>query len=145
MNQLAGEEWAFAARYRISQADLDDTYPAIGAGVPVNGSAFDPRARVDALLHHAMLYAIYNHRCGFFAQGQALWAAQVNDGYAGAQPGDEVFQFNAFAGYRLWQRRAEIMFGVLNLTDEDYRLNPLNLYNELPRERTLMARLSFKF
>ena len=29
------------------------------------------------------------------------------------------------------------------ITDEDYRLNPLNLYSELPRERMFYA--SFKF
>jgi outer membrane receptor protein involved in Fe transport len=145
VNQLVGDEWAFGSRYRVSLADLDDTFPAISPGVPVNGSTFNPRTRVDALLHHAMVYAIYNHRSGFFAQGQALWVSQVNDGYASTQPGDEFFQFNAFAGYRMWQRRAEITVGVVNLSDEDYRLNPLNLYTELPRERTFVARLSFKF
>jgi hypothetical protein len=35
--------------------------------------------------------------------------------------------------------------GVLNLTDQDYHLNPLNLYNELPRSRTLELRLQFNF
>jgi hypothetical protein len=35
--------------------------------------------------------------------------------------------------------------GVLNITDQDYRLNPLTLYNELPRERTFVASLKFFF
>jgi hypothetical protein len=35
--------------------------------------------------------------------------------------------------------------GLLNITDQDYRLNPLNLYRELPRERTLAASLKFNF
>ena len=35
--------------------------------------------------------------------------------------------------------------GVLNLTDQDYRLNPLTLYNELPRGRTFAAGLQFRF
>jgi len=35
--------------------------------------------------------------------------------------------------------------GVLNLTDQDYRLNPLNLYPDLPRSRTFAASLQFNF
>jgi len=37
------------------------------------------------------------------------------------------------------------MIGGLNLTDKDYRLNPLTLYDELPRDRTFVARLQFSF
>jgi hypothetical protein len=37
------------------------------------------------------------------------------------------------------------MVGLLNLTDQDYRLNPLNVYNDLPRRRTVMLRLQFGF
>ena len=50
-----------------------------------------------------------------------------------------------FAGYRFWQRHAEARIGVLNITDEDYRLNPLTLYSELPRERTFYASFRFYF
>jgi hypothetical protein len=31
------------------------------------------------------------------------------------------------------------------MTDQDYKLNPLNYYNELPRERTLVARVRLNF
>lgn len=46
-----------------------------------------------------------------------------------------------------WARLAELQFsvGLLNITDQDYRLNPLNLRSELPRERTFVARLRFDF
>jgi hypothetical protein len=50
-----------------------------------------------------------------------------------------------FAGYRFPRRKAEILVGLLNLTDQNYRLNPLTLYNELPRRRTLMARFQVNF
>jgi len=33
------------------------------------------------------------------------------------------------------------MIGGLNLNGADYRLNSLNVYNELPREPTFIARL----
>jgi hypothetical protein len=34
---------------------------------------------------------------------------------------------------------------LLNLTDQDYKLNPLNLYDDLPRSRTLAVRLQLSF
>jgi len=60
-------------------------------------------------------------------------------------PGEEFWQLNVFAGYRFWQRKAQITLGILNVTDQDYKLNPIVLYNELPRERTFMARLDLNF
>jgi hypothetical protein len=35
--------------------------------------------------------------------------------------------------------------GLLNITDQNYNLNPLNLYNELPRSRTLALSLRLNF
>ena len=37
------------------------------------------------------------------------------------------------------------MFGILNLSDQDYHLNPLNTYLELPRERAFVLRVNFIF
>ena len=48
-------------------------------------------------------------------------------------------------GYRFLQRRCEVRLGVLNLTGQDYRLNPLNLHEEYPRERTLYTSLRLNF
>ena len=42
-------------------------------------------------------------------------------------------------------RKAEVTLGLLNITDQNYNLNPLNLYNELPRSRTLALRLQLNF
>ena len=61
------------------------------------------------------------------------------------EPGDDFWQFNAFAGYRFLHRKAEVTLGLLNITDQNYNLNPLNLYNELPRTRTLALRLQLNF
>ena len=99
----------------------------------------------EALLHQVDLYVIYNHRCGFFGAVDALWTHQQNDGYPNGLPGDEFWQVNAFVGYRFARRQAEARLGILNLTDQDYRLNPLNLMSELPRERTLVASFKFMF
>jgi outer membrane receptor for ferric coprogen and ferric-rhodotorulic acid len=97
------------------------------------------------VLQQLSLHAIYNHRYGGFAQFQAQWNLQSNHGYAPALPGDDFWQFNAFAGYRFPRRKAELTLGVLNFADRNYRLNPLNLYTELPRERTFVVRFKFNF
>jgi outer membrane receptor for ferric coprogen and ferric-rhodotorulic acid len=95
-------------------------------------------------LQQVSLSAIYNHPCGFFAQGEAQWYGQSNSGYT-SEPGADFWQFNAFAGYRFLQQRAEVTLGLLNITDQNYNLNPLNLYNELPRSRTLALSLRLNF
>jgi tetratricopeptide (TPR) repeat protein len=142
-NQLLGKEWAFGAQYRLSEAVLNDNY----VNVP-NGrffSNFQPRQRTQGLLNQVDLTANYNHPCGIFAEGDALWHGQSNEGYNPAEPGDNFWQFNAFAGWRSPRRRMEVTVGLLNIAGQDYKLNPLNVYNELPRSRTLMVRLQFNF
>ncbi|HXR04477.1 MAG TPA: hypothetical protein VN836_07200, partial [Verrucomicrobiae bacterium] len=62
-----------------------------------------------------------------------------------AEPGDHFFQPNLFAGYYFMHRRAELLLGLLNLTGENYKLNPLTPYQELPRCRVVEARLNFLF
>ena len=108
--------------------------------IPINGLIYEI---VVYVLHQVNLFAIYNVPCGFFARGEAIWTQQSNRGYRPDIPGDDFWQFNVFAGYRFYHRAAEVRLGLLNIGDQDYRLNPLNLYNELPRERTLTV--SFKF
>lgn len=145
LNQLVGEGWAFGVRYRVSRAELEDSFPRIDPRAGNNGSNFRRQQSPDSTLHQTALYAIYNHRCGWFTQLQALWTSQCNDGFVADESTDDFWQLNAFTGYRFARRRAEVAVGVLNITDEDYKLEPLTLYNELPRERTFVARFSFKF
>jgi hypothetical protein len=138
--QLLSDEWSLGLRYRFSVAELDSRFPQIPTS-----AGFNPREELESSLHQLNLFAIYNHPSGFFAQLDALWMAQSNDGYVPARPGDDFWQLNVFAGYRFYHRRAEVRAGLLNITDEDYRLNPLNLTAYLPRERTLMVSMKFNF
>jgi outer membrane receptor protein involved in Fe transport len=108
-------------------------------------SGFVPRQNLDALLHELTLFAIFNHRSGFFAEAQTTWHAQHSDGYSPALADEDLWQIHLFGGYRFAQRRAELRIGVLNVTDQNYRLNPLNLISELPRERTFVTSLRFYF
>ena len=145
VNQLLADEWSVGARYRVSYADLQGRFTDISPGVP---GAAGLNQNNQALLHQLNLYLNYNHRCGFFSSLQSVWSSQSNYGTygpGGTIAGDDFWQINAFVGYRFYRRHVEAQVGVLNLTDRNYKLNPLNLYAELPRERTFAASLKFYF
>ena len=140
LNQLIGAGFSLGARYRLTHADLTSQFVDLAPTIPGV-----PNSDVSALLHQVWLYGIYNHRSGFFAQADAVWSLQENHGYSGTEPGDNFWQVNLHAGYRFWDRRAELRLSLMNVTDQDYRLNPLTLYNELPRERALVVGFKFFF
>jgi len=139
-NQLLGDEWSVGASYRVSEADFTGLFTDVR---PNANGAFRINQDVTAILHQVNLYGNFNHPSGLFAQAGSVWTQQSNRGYFADIPGDDFWQVNAFIGYRFLQRQAELKLGLLNINDQDYRLNPLNLYNELPRQRTLLV--SFKF
>ncbi len=143
-NQLIGEQWSVGARYRISEANLKSNFPDVPATALWQAS--EPR-QTDrtALLQQLTLSVDFNHASGFFAQFQSHWMAQDNRGTAPALAGENFWQHDVSVGYRFARRRAEVRLGVLNLTDRDYQLNPLNLSAELPRERTFVAAAKFNF
>lgn len=136
VNQLLGDWFSVGARYRLSDAELRSSFP----DVPLLG-----QTDWEATLHQVQLYGLFNHPSGFFSGAEALWSQQSNRGYTPDLPGDDFWQFNLHAGYRFPKRRAEVRLSLLNLTDQDYHLNPLNLTRELPRDRTLAASLRFHF
>ena len=140
LNQLAGEYFVLGADYRVARAELEDVLPGVDVSIL-------PAARQDlrALLHEAGGYILFNHPCGFFARAETRWYHQSNSGYDPALAGDDFVMENVFLGWRFARRHVELLFGVLNLSDQDYHLNPLTLYAELPRERTFIARLKFQF
>jgi Tfp pilus assembly protein PilF len=142
VNQLLSKEFALGARYRLTYADLEQRFidlPATTTGaIPIQQD-------LAATLHQVWMYANYNHASGFFGQLSGVWSAQSNHGYGGSRPGDDFWQYSAAVGYRFLRRHIEATVGVLNIGDQDYRLNPLTLYNELPRERTFVANLKFYF
>ena len=144
-NQLLGNRWSVAASYRISQATLSDVYPEITPNLLGIRFSAQPRQDLEAILQQLGFSAVCNLPNGFFTRGQATWFTQNNFGYTPAEPGDSFIQLNVHIGYRSPHRRAEISLGLLNLTDQDYRVNPLNVANELPRSRTLALRLSLNF
>jgi tetratricopeptide (TPR) repeat protein len=139
LNQLIERDWAVGARYKLTDADLNGGLAGLPAGVSLDNQ------NASSTLHQVFLYLLFNHPSGFFGQFDAVWSQQSNRDYTPDIPGDDFWQFDVSAGYRFWKRRGEVALAVLNLADQDYRLNPLTLYAELPRERTLAVRLKFFF
>jgi len=140
LHQLVGDEWAFGARYRLSRAELESDFTELS-------TAALPDAQTDewALLHEVRLSAIWQNAAGFFARAEGVWRSQSNHGSSTPTPGDEFWQCNLLAGYRFAKRRAEVSVGLLNVTDRDYHLNPLNTTVAPPHERTLVASFRFNF
>lgn len=140
LHQLIGKHWSFGASYRVTDADLSEHTSGLTPGL---AAAMD--RDWEATLHQVQLGGTLNLPCGFFASAGAVWSQQSNRGYSPDIPGDDFWHFNAYLGYRFLKRHAEVRLGLLNIGDTDYRLNPLTLYSELPRERTLAARFQFAF
>ena len=161
INQLLGDEYSFGGTYRISSVKLKDTFPRIpdfAFTTPLEQfEAINPNRR--ATLQQLNLFALFNHPSGFFASAEALWSRQDNNQSSLRQVervnrmsstnlgvgDDDFWQLNARIGYRFRRNLAEISIGVLNITDQNYTLNPLNLYEELPRERTVLVRAKINF
>lgn len=174
IHRLIGERWAFGLRYRYTHSELtsDIRELNIAARHSADASTSDGLRRLghsqsEAGLHSSNLSALYNHPSGFFARAEANWYRQDNDelttgsfvqrnintGHSElhskthnrGQPGEDFWQFNFLAGYRFHRNQCEVSGGVLNLTGADYLLNPLNPYNNLVRDRTLVVRCKFQF
>ncbi len=173
LNQLAGDHWAFGARYRYTRSKFDSDIPELSSAIPnaqdptqVDNLARVPRHDVSTL-HNLSFYALYNHPCGFFARAEANWYRQTNhsivtDGTLSTLDDNFVthpvlrttsqelrptdfWQFNVLAGFRFNRNQNEISCGILNLGDTDYRLSPVNPYDELPRGRTFVVRCKLTF
>ena len=144
-HQLVGRDWAFGVRYRVSRAELDQRLTQVPEAAVWQAHVTD-----EGVLQQLQLTARYTHPGGFFAGAEARWFAQDSEHHHNVLlpdtvPDEQFWQFNAFVGYRFMQRRAELLVGGLNLTDQDYRLNPVNLHARLPRGRTLLVSLRFNF
>ena len=91
------------------------------------------------------LVAVCQLPSGFFARAEGNWNRQDNAGYSTDEPGNNFWQCNVMTGWRFYRRHAEVTLGILNLMDKNYRLNPLNLYQEAPRDRTFYTEFKIQF
>ncbi len=143
-HQLLGRDFTVGLSYKLSLANLVSKYPDIPSNVVLSNPLVLEQEQ-EATLHQVRLYGIFNHPSGFFCSAEGLWNGQDNSKGSATLADNYFWQFNLYAGYRWWQRRAEFHVGLLNLTDQDYRLNPLSLTAQLPRDRTLTMGFRFSF
>src|SRR5205807_698343 len=70
-NQLLGKEWSFGARYRVSEAVLNENFVDVPNGLPPMAFGnFQPRQRLEGVLHQLSFFGIFNHPSGFFGEGE---------------------------------------------------------------------------
>ncbi|HEV2694189.1 MAG TPA: TonB-dependent receptor [Verrucomicrobiae bacterium] len=143
-HQLLGRDWALGAVYRFSRASLKDNFPEVTPDI-ASGSGFTSSYYLRGVIQSLDLDAVYQNPCGFFARVDALWTQQQNEGYAPDEPGDNFWQGNVQAGWRFFRRHAEFSAGVLNIAGRNYHLNPLNVYQALPRDRTFFTQFKIQF
>ncbi|HUA64520.1 MAG TPA: FecR domain-containing protein [Alphaproteobacteria bacterium] len=145
LNQLLPEGFVAGVSYALTRSELKTTYPEVPASTP--NELYSPDSPPDqaAYLHQIDAYLLLNHPSGFFARFDADGYLQRNIGYDGTEPGNDFVQLNIQGGWRFFHRRAQILIGVLNLTGQNYSLNPLTEYTELPRSRVFIAQLNFVF
>ena len=63
LNQVVGNIGAVGAQYRLSNAQLDDTYPNIPTGVIHLFPPYElkPRQDLESTLHHVLMFGALNH------------------------------------------------------------------------------------
>jgi Flp pilus assembly protein TadD len=142
LGQLLGESFSVGARYRLSEAKLAERFPDI-PDTAANLSLLESNER--AVLQELSLTANFHHRRGFFGQWESAWYHQHNFGYTPTLNAEDLWQHNFVVGYRFPRRQVVLTFGLLNVFDADYRLNPLNLTAALPRGRTFTVSLRLSF
>ena len=144
VNRLVGEEFAVGALYRVTQSELRSRFPEIPTSISPAADLTD-----EATLHEVSLYGNWNSPTGLHARIEANWYSQdLEDDPNGAvmpRGGDDFWQLNAMVGYRFQQNQGDISVGVLNITDADYRLSPLNPFGDIARERTAVVRCRVTF
>jgi Tfp pilus assembly protein PilF len=148
LDQLLGKQWSVGAVYSLSEAKLDLNYVNFNTpGFVVQDPSFQVSQGLRSVLSTVNLHANWNHPSGLFSVLEANWYRQSNSGFSPppGEPGDDFWQFNAYLGYRALHRRMEFTVGLLNIFDQNYQLEPLNLYNEMARGRTFLARLRISF
>jgi len=150
-HRLVGDGWSFSSGYRIAFSRWSGKFPQIshdlGTLVDPDNELFeiDPSSIRQALLHQLRFAVQYQHPTGWFGRTQAAWFAQDNSEDDSVLVDDRFVQWHVWLGYRHPGRRFEVMGGVLNLLDQDYRLNPLNPVSAMPRGRTFALNVRFNF
>ena len=152
INQLVGDDWSFGARYSYTLSELNQQIPAFQAAIPTaapgaaTALAQNAQAQSQSGLQQLVFSALFNHPSGFFSTADAKWYKQTNEVTGlSSPPGDQFWQLDYNIGYRFDRNQCSVSCGILNITGDNYQLDPLNPYVELPRGRTFAMSARFSF
>ena len=149
------EEFSFATRFD----QLLNTTTSIGASFSWQYAEIDENLRNDlnitstspylddtnAHLYIGSVYARYQNPNGWFATTDLQYWYQENNSIEPEIDNESAPNLNLSIGYRLQKQKGEVRVSILNLTDEEYELNPLNNYRLPPQERTFVIETRFSF
>ena len=138
-HQLLGDYFSVGARYRLADARLSAAFPQVDPGLG------ETRSDMAGVMNLISLDATFQHPCGFFATAQGqCWRQELQKDLS-SLPASQFWQANVEIGWRSPRRQVEITLGLLNVTGQNYNLYPINLYPDLPRQRTLLSKLQLNF
>jgi len=126
---------------------MERRQPALQAFVPAASWQLD-----EGQLHQMRLFALYNHASGFFARAEVEWYSRTVPSipwslqdpiFVRAKtkiPSEEFPSGQPFCRLIVPRLHGDLTLGVLNLTGEDYRLNPINhIFRTTPGARILCS------
>jgi len=143
VDQLLGKYYSVGAGYHLTAANI--SYQNRLLGVPLSEAGGQYKLKNEATLNQIDLFANCYLPCGFFSSIQLNWWKQADVDFYPEEPGANFWQLNLFAGYRFPRRHVEVMLGLLNVTAQDFQLDPLTYYVEPAHTRTLEASVKFSF
>jgi Tfp pilus assembly protein PilF len=143
LDQLIGNNVSVGVGYHLTAANISYAHRVLNA--PASAANDVDKVGAQATLNQINLFANYYIPCGFFSSIQLNWWKQADVDFIPEEPGANFWQLNLFAGYRFPRRHIEVMLGLLNVTGQDYQLDPLTYYVGPDHTRTLEASLKFSF
>ena len=94
-NQLLGRDFSVGIKYQVTDTELSEQLTGV---INPPASLANGRTTMSSLLQQTDFSVVWNHPSGIFAQGDALWSVQSNDGFSPAEPGDNFLAVKRFGG-----------------------------------------------
>jgi hypothetical protein len=146
--QLLGQCWSAGIQYTWTESDLSSRYADFDSDYFEESRQWGLRladGHGRSHLDRVVFTGAFNHPAGGFARWDSTWTRQENELDAAGYSGDAFWQHDLWLGWRFARRQAELAVGLLNVTDQDYRLYPLNWYVDTYRARTVVLRWRCSF
>ncbi|NIB42541.1 TonB-dependent receptor [Pseudomaricurvus alkylphenolicus] len=141
-NQLLGDRWSVAARYRFVRSTLEEKIQglSVAATNPDLGSLAATRTEAD--LHSVKLSLAYHHPAGFFFAANSARYRPGDSGFYTREQASDFTSSDVKVGYRSPAQRWQVELRVDNLENADPLINALIPRENIKSRRT--ARVAVK-